>query len=151
MTNAQDVLIRPLARADRPAWDKLWEAYLAFYDASRPPEIYDIYFGRLLGDDPMDFSGLVADQDGTLVGLTHYLFHRHGWEEGNVCYLQDLYTLPEVRGQGVGRQLINGVYAAADAAGCPTVYWLTQDHNKAARTLYDQVGVLTNFIKYNRV
>jgi len=104
-----------------------------------------------MGDDPQDFNGLVAELDGQLVGLTHYLFHRHGWTIENTCYLQDLYVDPDIRGTGAGRALIKGVYAAADAAGAPSVYWLTQDFNATARKLYDRVGEKTPFIKYKRV
>jgi GNAT superfamily N-acetyltransferase len=67
-----------------------------------------------------EFRGLIATLDGRPVGLVHYLFHRHGWKIENVCYLQDLYADPEVRGKGIGRALIEAVYAAADAEGCPT-------------------------------
>ena len=84
------------------------------------------------------------------MGLVHYLFHRHCWREENVCYLQDLYADPEVRGKGIGRALIEAVYAAADAAGAPSVYWLTQDFNHTARKLYDRIGTVTPFIKYAR-
>lgn len=150
MTHKTDVVIRPLDRADKPQWAALWGAYLAFYETSRPSEVYDIYFERLLGDDPNDYTCLLAEVDGRTVGLTHYLFHRHGWSVENVCYLQDLYAVPEVRGLGVGRALIEAVYAAADEAGAPSVYWLTQDFNKTARKLYDRIGVQTPFIKYNR-
>lgn len=136
--------------SDRPQWDALWTAYLAFYETSRPKDIYDTYFARLLGNDPQDYDCLVAERDGTLVGLTHFLFHRHGWRVENVCYLQDLYADPSVRGQGIGRKLIEGVYAVADAAGCPSVYWLTQDFNAEARKLYDRIGTLSPFIKYER-
>jgi len=109
-----------------------------------------VYFDRLLGDDPQDYTCLIAELDGTAVGLTHYLFHRHGWSVENTCYLQDLYADPQVRGQGVGRALIEAVYEAADKAGVPTVYWLTQDFNIKARQLYDRIGVKTPFIKYTR-
>lgn len=88
--------------------------------------------------------------DGKLVGLTHYLFHRHGWKVEDTCYLQDLYADPDVRGMGVGRALIEAVYAAADAAGAPSVYWLTQDFNHTARQLYDRIGTKSPFIKYTR-
>ncbi len=142
--------IRPLRPDDKARWSDLWTAYLAFYETSRPAGIHDLYFDRLLGDDPQDYNALVAEQDGTLVGLAHYLFHRHGWSAENVCYLQDLYAAPESRGTGVGRALIEGVYAAADAAGAPNVYWLTQNFNSTARRLYDRIGTLTPFIKYNR-
>ena len=78
------------------------------------------------------------------------LFHRHGWKLRDVCYLQDLWVEPQFRGHGVGAALVRGVYAAADTAGAPDVYWLTAEDNAPARRLYDQVGRLTPFIKYDR-
>ncbi|MEP4637872.1 MAG: GNAT family N-acetyltransferase [Yoonia sp.] len=128
----------------------MWTAYLEFYGTALPSDIFASTFDRLLGDDPQDFSALVAEVDGELIGLAHYLFHRHGWKIENVCYLQDLYVSPAARGTGCGRKLIEAVYAAADTHGAPNVYWLTQDDNAAGRQLYDRVGSLTNFIKYQR-
>lgn len=144
------VVVRPLTQSDEAQWRRLWRDYLAFYKTQVPEQVYAIYFERLLGDDPHDYNGLIAEVDGRSVGLTHYLFHRHGWKIENVCYLQDLYADPDVRGQGVGRALIEAVYAAADAAGAPSVYWLTQDFNAEARRLYDRIGQVTPFIKYAR-
>lgn len=145
------VRIRPLTASDEADWRRLWTGYLDFYETTVPEEVYQTTFARLLGDDPRDYSCLVAETpDGHLVGLTHYLFHRHGWKVEDVCYLQDLFADPDARGLGVGRALIEAVYAAADAAGAPTVYWMTQDFNATARTLYDRIGVLTPFIKYQR-
>lgn len=143
--------IRPLAAQDRAAWEKLWEAYLAFYQTALPRDVYDSTFERLLADDPQEFHGAVAVLDGAPCGLVHYLFHRHCWRIENTCYLQDLYTDPSVRGQGVGRALIAHVYTAADAAGSSSVYWLTQEFNAPARALYDKVAAVTPFIKYARV
>ena len=143
-------VVRPLTQADEPQWRVLWRDYLAFYETEVPGEVYDTYFQRLLGDDPQDYHGLIAEVDGAPVGLTHYVFHRHGWKIENVCYLQDLYASPVVRGQGVGRAVIEAVYAAADKAGAPSVYWLTQDFNATARQLNDRIGSVTPFIKYNR-
>ncbi|MBY6081449.1 GNAT family N-acetyltransferase [Ruegeria arenilitoris] len=142
--------IRPLKPEDRPSWDLLWRAYLEFYETALPDEVYDSTFARLLGDDPQDFSCLVAELDGELIGLTHFLFHRHAWKIENVCYLQDLYASPHIRGTGVGRALIEAVYAEADRKGAPDVYWLTQEFNHTARQLYDRVGQLTPFLKYRR-
>ena len=144
------VEIRPLQAADFAAWQGLWAEYLAFYGTSVPEAVFASTFGRLLGDDQRDFNALLAVQDVTPVGLVHFLFHRHCWRIENVCYLQDLYASPSVRGTGVGRQLIQAVYAAADQSGIQNVYWLTQDVNHAGRQLYDRVGTLTNFIKYQR-
>jgi GNAT superfamily N-acetyltransferase len=144
------VVIRPLARADEDAWRRLWTAYLRFYDSTVPEEVYATYFERLLGDDPQDYDCLLAEVDGRPVGLTHFVFHRHGWRIENVCYLQDLYADPEARGRGIGRALIEAVYAEADRRGCAQVYWMTQEFNTTARQLYDRIGVATPFIKYQR-
>ena len=142
--------IRPVAPADEAEWRRLWTGYLEYYETSVPEEVYRTTFARLLGDDPQDYHGLVAEHGGRLVGLTHYLFHRHCWRVENVIYLQDLYVDPRARGSGAGRALIEAVYAAGDAAGCPEVYWTTQDFNATARKLYDRVAKLTPFINYQR-
>ena len=143
-------IIRPLRPEDETEWRRLWTGYLAFYQTSVPEAVYASTFARLLGDDPQDFSALVAEGDGRLLGLTHYLFHRHAWKVENVCYLQDLYVDPATRGAGLGRSLIEAVYAHAEAAGAPAVYWLTQDFNTQARQHYDRVAKVTPFIRYIR-
>lgn len=142
--------IRPLRAVDEDDWRRLWTGYLEFYETAVPEEVDATTFARLLSGEPHEFHGLVAERDGRLIGLTHYLFHRHCWRIEDVVYLQDLYVDPEARGSGAGRALIEAVYAAADAAGCPAVYWLTQDFNAPARRLYDRVARLTPFIKYQR-
>ncbi|MEL7255814.1 MAG: GNAT family N-acetyltransferase [Pseudomonadota bacterium] len=144
------ISIRPITPADKPAWAKLWQGYLAFYETELPDEVYDTTFDRLCDPDKTDQCGLLAVQGGVPVGLVHYIFHAHNWKQDQVCYLQDLFAAPETRGTGVGRKLIEAVYDAADAAGAPSVYWMTQDFNTTARQLYDRIGVLTPFIKYNR-
>ncbi len=142
--------IRPLQQTDEAEWRRLWTDYLTFYKTSVPEAVYASTFARLLGDDPQDFSALVAEGENGLLGLTHYLFHRHCWKIENTCYLQDLYVDPAARGTGLGRALIEAVYARADAAGSPAVYWLTQDFNHEARLLYDRIAKVTPFIRYNR-
>lgn len=150
MTTPNAPLVRPLTESDRTQWAALWTAYLDFYDTRVDPAVYDRTFARLLGNDTNEFNCLVSELDGKLVGLTHYLFHAHAWKVERVCYLQDLYAAPSVRGTGVGRALIEAVYEAADRAGAPAVYWLTQDFNGTARRLYDRVAAVTPFIKYAR-
>jgi len=150
MSNPIPATVRPLRAEDQDAWRKLWAAYLAFYGSRVSDDIYTGTFDRLLGDDARDHSCLIAEVDGVPVGLAHYLFHRHAWKHGDVCYLQDLYAAPDVRGRGVGRALIEAVYAAADAQGAEDTYWMTQKDNATARQLYDRIGQKTPFIKYAR-
>ncbi|MGL5009796.1 MAG: GNAT family N-acetyltransferase [Paracoccaceae bacterium] len=142
--------IRPVRAEDEAIWVKLWGAYLDFYRASVPEEVYKTTFARLLSGQRAEPHGLIAFADDEAVGLTHYILHRSCWKVEEVCYLQDLFTVPEARGMGVGRALIEAVYAAADAAGAPAVYWLTQEFNYQGRMLYDRIGTKTPFIRYNR-
>lgn len=144
------IAVRPLVAEDKRVWRELWRGYLGFYETDLPEPIYAAAFARLVDPAVTDYHGLIALRDDRPVGLAHYLFHRHGWQIEEVCYLQDLFVDPAVRRSGVGGALIEAVYSAADAAGRPNVYWLTQEHNVPARRLYDRVGRATPFIKYQR-
>lgn len=144
------LLIRPLTAVDQPEWRWLWTAYLAFYETTLPDAVFDTTFARLLDPARPEQNALVAELDGRLVGLVHYIYHAHNWRAEDVCYLQDLYVDPETRGTGAGRALIEAVYRAADANGTPAVYWLTQEFNTTARQLYDRIATVTPFIKYQR-
>lgn len=144
------VEIRPINAQDRDAWTPLWRAYLAYYETELPAEIYDTAFSRLTDPKVVPYHGFLAWDDDRPLGLVHYIFHMHGWKIEPVCYLQDLYTAPDARGTGVGRALIEAVYGAADKMGAPSVYWMTQEFNADGRRLYDKVGTLTPFLKYQR-
>ncbi|WP_181953488.1 GNAT family N-acetyltransferase [Paracoccus luteus] len=143
--------VRAIEAADRAEWQTLYRGYQAFYGFhDRPDGFYDTVFGRLTAGGPSDFRGLLAVADDRPIGLVHYVFHPNLWRPEGVCYLQDLFTDAEARGQGAGRAMIQAVYAAADAAGVPSVYWLTAEDNYAGRLLYDRVAVKSPFIRYNR-
>ena len=142
--------VRPLRGDDQAEWRRLWTGYLEFYRTAVPEEVYASTWARLMNDEARDGSGLIAEVDGRPAGLAHIYRQRHGWKTRDVCYLQDLYADPEMRGQGVGRALIEAVYAAADADGTPDVYWTTAHDNAPARRLYDRIGRLTPFVKYER-
>jgi len=137
-------------REDKPHWAQLWYAYLDFYETTLALDVYNATFEALLSDDPYSPRAKLAWLDDRPVGLVHFLFHAHCWKPAGVCYLQDLYADEQARSQGVGRALIEAVYAEADAEGVPDVYWMTQDFNATARRLYDKLGQETPFIKYVR-
>jgi GNAT superfamily N-acetyltransferase len=143
-------LIRPVGPGDRTQWEDLWQGYLAFYQASVAPEVTEGTWARLL--DPAEpMHGLVAERDGAIHGLVHYLYHRSTWTAGDYCYLQDLFTVEEARGTGIGRRLIEAVYERAAAAGASRVYWLTHETNETARALYEKVATRTGFIQYRKL
>ncbi|MBT5074400.1 MAG: GNAT family N-acetyltransferase [Kordiimonadaceae bacterium] len=141
--------IKALNENEYDAWYPLWQGYLTFYEASLPDEIAVNNWQRFHDPDQPVFA-LGAYEDGKLIGFVHYIYHRTNWAINDTCYLQDLYADPTVRGSGVGRALIEAVYAAAKEAGSPDVYWITQDHNETARKLYDRIAGLSGFVHYEK-
>lgn len=143
------VEIRPIAKEDRAEWQRLWTAYLDFYETKLPEEVYETSWQRLFMDGEFEPRGFIALVDGKPTGLVHYMFHRSMWSiEGN-CYLQDLFTDSSARGNGVGAALIDAVKNAAAERGVANVYWMTHETNTTAQALYNRVARRTGFIEYD--
>jgi GNAT superfamily N-acetyltransferase len=150
---ARDVVVRPVERPDFDQWLLLWRGYNAFYrregPTAVPMEMTQMTWDRVFdADEPMH--ALVAELEGRLLGMTHYIFHRNTIMSGPVCFLQDLFTSDEARGKGIGRALIEGVYERARHAGSTRVYWNTHETNAAARLLYDKVASHDGFLVYRK-
>ena len=142
-------IIRPIVDADFEQWLPLWTGYNTFYKRTLSEEITRRTWARFLDpNEPMH--ALVAEQDGALLGLVHYLFHRATAMVEDTCYLADLFTNQQARGLGVGRALIEAVYDAARQAGCSRVYWQTHETNAVAQVLYNGVAERSGFIVYRK-
>lgn len=143
--------IRPVKPEDHDAWKPLWDDYNAFYERTGPTALPDEVtqtLWRRFFDASEPVYGIVAERDGRVVGMCHYLYHRSTSRIERLCYLQDLFTLAEERGHGVGRALILAVYEIAQQAGCKRVYWQTHSTNTPGRTLYDKVAKHYGFLVY---
>jgi GNAT superfamily N-acetyltransferase len=145
------VAVRPVTPQDYDAWRPLWDEYNAFYErtgpTALPDEVTQTTWRRFFdGGEPVHC--IVAERDGKVVGLCHYIYHRSTSRLEPMCYLQDLFTVAEERGHGVGRALIYAVYDIAQGAGCKRVYWQTHTTNTPGRTLYDKVAKHFGFIVY---
>lgn len=148
-----EILIRPVRQSDFQQWKPLWDAYNAFYGRKEakalPDAITQMTWSRFFDAyEPMH--ALVAEQEGRLIGLVHFIFHRTTISIAPTCYLQDLFTLESARGKGVGRALIEEVDGCARRAGCSRVYWLTHETNEKAIMLYDKVAEKSGFIVYRK-
>ncbi|ANS43072.1 GNAT family N-acetyltransferase [Serratia inhibens] len=148
------IKIRELETRDFAAWNLLWQGYNAFYGrqgaTALPDEVTQTTWSRFFDAyEPMH--ALVAEDDGKLVGLTHYLLHRSTIQIQPNCYLQDLFTDEAARGKGVAKALINAVYARAESLALPRVYWNTHETNLNAIRLYDKLADRPGFVMYRKV
>ncbi len=145
------ITVRPVRESDHEAWLPLWHGYNAFYGREGPtaldPLITQTTWRRFFDTSEPVFA-LVAESAGQVLGLTHFLHHRSTTRLELTCYLQDLFTAPAARGQGVGRTLIEAVYADSVVHGIKRVYWQTHTTNTAGRTLYDKLAKHHGFIVY---
>lgn len=150
MAESSSVAVRNLEDSHFDAWLTLWKGYQTFYKTEFPDDISRETWRRFHdADEPMHVLGGFVDEQ--LLGIVHFLFHRSTWTVGNYCYLQDLFTAADVRGQGVGQALIQAVYGRAREAGASRVYWLTQRDNKVARGLYDKLADDTDLMQYRKL
>ncbi|MDH4655925.1 MULTISPECIES: GNAT family N-acetyltransferase [unclassified Pseudomonas] len=142
--------IRPLSAADHAAWLPLWQGYQRFYKTEIPAETTAVTWQRFL--DPAEpMHAALAWQGGKAVGLVHFIYHRSCWTVGDYCYLQDLYVAEGLRGGGIGRQLIEHVYAQARTTGVSRVHWLTHETNTDAMQLYDRIADRSGFVQYRKI
>ena len=142
--------LRIAQNSDFANWLPLWKAYQVFYKTDIPDAVTEQTWKRFMDpDEPMHCA--VAEMDGQLVGMVHYIAHRSCWTQGDYIYLQDLFTHPSVRGTGVGRALIEHVYAFAAQEGAARVWWLTHESNQQAMHLYDRIADKSGFIQYRKI
>jgi ribosomal protein S18 acetylase RimI-like enzyme len=142
-----DLVIRPIAAADRTLWEPLWAGYHAFYERRIAPEVTEFTWKRLLTGG--EIAGYVAlGETGEALGLVHFLYHPSTSTLGGNCYLQDLFVAPAARGRSIGRRLIAAVGVAAKAKGASVLYWQTEEFNGAARRLYERLAKRSPFIRY---
>ncbi len=135
-----NISIRPIVESDYVRWLELFKQYIEFYKSHLSDEQYELTWQRINSD--FNMHGLLAEVDGQIIGLTHYIFRPDTWEVADFCYLEDLYVDPKVRGVGVGGALIKAVEQIAIEKGSKRLYWTTAEDNEVARKLYDKLAVV---------
>ncbi|VFR54311.1 Acetyltransferase [plant metagenome] len=146
----QTVKISAINENDFDVWLALWKGYQRFYEVDIPEPVMRKTWERLL--DPAEpMHAALAWVGGQALGLVHSIYHRSAWTTGGYCYLQDLFVADDARGNGVGRALIEHVYAHAQQNGASRVYWLTHETNQNAMQLYDRIADRSGFIQYRKL
>ncbi|HEY9685083.1 MAG TPA: GNAT family N-acetyltransferase [Oculatellaceae cyanobacterium] len=141
-------LVRPLEAGDEAAWRSHWRDYCEFYKQSIPEEVTKNTWERILASDPALNGLAVLDAEEKLQGFAHYVLHPGTWSPKTLCYLEDLFVSPLVRGAGFGRALIDHLLSLAHRNDWDRLYWMTESANATARRLYDRYTESDGFVRY---
>jgi GNAT superfamily N-acetyltransferase len=144
------VQIRPLRPDDFAQWLPLWQGYQQFYKVSLSEAVTAQTWARFF-EELVPMHGFVAEENGKLLGMVHYIYHYSTWTTGPYVYLQDLFTNEAARGKGIATRLIEAVYDQAAGAGASRVYWLTHESNDTAISLYRKVADQSGFIQFRKL
>lgn len=147
MPGTRTLLIRPALAGDEAAWRRLWHGYCDFYKADVREPVTARTWGRIM--DPCSaVKCIVAERDGEVLGFANYVVHDATWEINPLCYLEDLFVAPEVRGTGAGKAMIQWLKDAMATEGWARLYWVTHRDNTTARRLYDRFVAPDEFVRY---
>lgn len=147
MINMNAVTIESAEQKDYASWLPLWINYQTFYRTIISDEVTKLTWERFFTPSEPVYCA-VAKYDGKIVGLVHYLFHRSTWAESNYCYLEDLFVSEDVRGQHIGKQLIEYVQQQVKKHHASRLYWHTHETNLRGQRLYDWVAKKSGMIEY---
>jgi GNAT superfamily N-acetyltransferase len=141
------VIIRDIAAADEAQWRELWVAYIAFQRGSVPDAVTAHTWARLM-DPARPLIGRVAEVEGRVCGFSVSLLHEGTWALTPYCYLEDLFVAECLRGQGIGRALLEDLMAMGRQRGWSRLYWHTMADNLAARRFYDAFTPSDGDVRY---
>lgn len=144
-----EITVRPARSEDRSRWRQLWRDYCAVFDAVVPDEVTEGVWQRILAPDGVIGCLLACRASDDPTGFANYVLHPHTWSLQSVCYLEDMFVLPESRGHGAGRVLIEGLIALGKQRSWRRIYWHTHENNYRARALYDQFSWRTDYVRYD--
>ncbi|MGH8330577.1 MAG: GNAT family N-acetyltransferase [Pseudomonas sp.] len=146
----QSVEIKAVDNKDFDIWLSLWRSYQRFYEVDIPESVTLKTWARFLDPgEPMYAALAMVGKQAS--GLVHSIYHRSAWTTSDLCYLQDLFVSDFARGSGIGRALIEHVYADARRRGASRVHWLAHESNRNAMQLYDRIADRSSFIQYRKL
>lgn len=142
------VTVRPVTPTDKSAWDLLYQGYAEFYGVEQSQEMRDRVWGWITNPNH-EVNCFVAEQNGTLIGLTHFRPFFSPLSANVKGFLDDLFVGPNTRGSGAAQALIDAVSAHGRTKSWAVIRWITADDNYRARGVYDRVATRTGWVTYD--
>ena len=116
-------------------------AYQEFYKVQQISDTRNRDFFSAFGEsNPAGCQFLFREEDAVLGFATVY-FTYTSTIAAKVAVLNDLYTSPDQRGRGIGRQLIEHCRSFGAERGAARLQWITAPDNSRAQALYDSLSV----------
>jgi ribosomal protein S18 acetylase RimI-like enzyme len=136
MTAPPELSVRRAGPGDVAAIGRLLFDFNTEYgEPTPPPEALADRFRELLVRDTVVLLGGSGPD-----GIAVMRFRPAIWTTELECYLAELYVVPERRGHGLGRALMNEAMDAARAEGATYMDLGTSEDDLAARKLYESLG-----------
>lgn len=133
-------MVRPARPEDAaPLARMLHDFNTEFGDPTPGPEVLERRVAAYVDDGRKVFllGGLEGDEP---LGFAQVSFNPSIWSDEPVGLLEELYVVPDRRGEGVGRELMEAVLALARERGAAGMEVVTGESDTAARGLYESVG-----------
>lgn len=138
-------IIRAVDQLDHEQWLKLYQGYITFYQRDYDEKKVATLWQWL--KDKKIF-GLVAEQEGKLIGLAHYREMPSPLNGFMVGFLDDLFVDPNCRGSQVASELMSALKEQAQLHGWPFIRWITNENNYRAKAFYDKISSKTVWNTY---
>ena len=134
------VVVRPAVPADARALAGLVDALADYERLARPDAAArDRLRGDLFGPAPR-LRALLALVDGQPVGYALFFPTYSSFLARPTLYLEDIFVIPEARGQRVGLALMRTLARLAVEEGCGRMEWTVLNWNQLAIDFYDRLG-----------
>jgi len=141
------IIIRQINSKDFDKWRSAYHYYAEHYEVSLTEEGIKTTWNWLM-DDKQTLRGIVAENKNNIIGIAHYRAMPSPLRGKYIGFLDDIIIIPEKRGTGIGKQLLDKIKEIGIKEKWSIVRWITKDDNYQARTLYDKVAVKSDWNMY---
>jgi GNAT superfamily N-acetyltransferase len=137
---ADGIAVAPVREEEFEMLLPLIAAYQRFYEVEEIDDERNRFFFRRFLTPSEDGELLAArDESGLILGYACLYWHFSSLAAVETVLMNDLFVVPEARGRGVGRALIEASRNVARARGAGWLEWATAPDNHTAQRLYDSM------------